>query len=198
MQSMKTRLRSATAQLLPMPNMAVCLFFAVLGVLSTCGVLWCQKSMNPAGTLRRCFVVVPGATETGHSTFLGKDQLWYRVQASYPAADVLRIITGRLKTMGWTALEEDWLNSGLPSSHVRGWVYYEDHATQPTTSVRVWQGDWQNGAHDILTYRLEYRCPDNLCASTRDLNDLRVIAIYTPAKLAKQMKSSGSGKRTDR
>lgn len=53
----------------------------------------------------------------------------------------------------------------------------------------MWQADWQNGRHEIVTYRLEYQCPDNLCASTRDLRDLHVIAIYIPAKLAERMKS---------
>jgi hypothetical protein len=102
---------------------------------------------------------------------------------------VLRTISTRLEQAGWQPLKEDWLNPGLPTSHVRGWVYFEDSTTQPSTSVRGWNGDWKNSAHDILTYMLEYRCPGNLCSSTRDLRDLRVIAIHIPADLAEQIRA---------
>src|ERR1039458_9126751 len=122
----------------------------------------------------------------------------YRIHASYPAADVLRTIAERLKQSGWKPLKEDWLSPGLPSSHVRGWTYFEDETTKPATSVRAWGAEWENGAHDILEYDLEYRCPGNLCSSTFDLHDLRVIAIHIPADLAKQIKTSIPSNKTDR
>jgi hypothetical protein len=134
--------------------------------------------------------VVPGAIQVKRNSSPGKDVIAYRIQAPYPAVDVLGTITERLKQSGWNPLKEDWLNSGLPSSHVRGWTYFEDDATKPATSVRSWNGDWENGDHDILTYRLEYRCPENLCSSTRDLRDLQVIAIHITADLAKRMRTS--------
>lgn len=196
MQPMRARCRSAKSST-RFSSAAVCLSLTALVVLSNCGVLWCQTLTNTAGPPRSCFVIAPAATKIGHSIFQGKDQFWYSVQAPYPADDVLKLITGRLKGMGWVALKEDWLNPGLPSSHIRGWNYYEDQTTYPTTSVRVWGADWENRAHDILSYQLEYRCPDNLCASTAGLDDLRVIAIYIPAKLAKQIKSSISRERTE-
>jgi hypothetical protein len=150
---------------------------------------WGQES-TPARKLPSFFVVVRGATDLKQNIFQGKDQITYRLQAEYPAADALGMIGSRLKQMGWKPLKEDWLNPGLPSSHVRGWVYFEDSTTKPPTSVRAWSADWENSAHDIVTYMLDYTCPDNLCASTRDLHDLRVLAIHVPAGLAKQLKAS--------
>jgi hypothetical protein len=102
----------------------------------------------------------------------------------------------QLKQTGWDTLKEDWLNPGLPSSHVRGWVYFQDSTKTPATSVREWNADSENGAHDILTYMLDYSCPDDLCSSTRDLHDLRVIAIHIPAHLAAQIKGSVRSKQS--
>ena len=78
---------------------------------------------------------------------------------------------------------EDYFNPGSQSSIVRGWDYYEDHATKPRTSVWIWQADWRRKG-ELVTYRLEYRCPDNGCASTSELRGLRIVAIFAakPAK----------------
>jgi len=163
-----------------------------------CTSSWFQQSGHAAERLPDFFVVVSGATEVQHSIFQGKDQITYRLQVPYPAADVLRTINTRLNQTGWQPLKEDWLNPGLPTSHVRGWFYFEDLTTKPSTSVRGWNGDWKNSAHDVLTYTLEYRCPGDLCSSTRDLRDLRVVAIHIPADLAEQIKGPGALGRTGR
>jgi hypothetical protein len=159
-------------------------------VVWVCISSWSQQSPHTANKIPSFFVVVPGATKIKQSVFQGKDQITYRLQVEYPAGDVLEGIRLRLRQTGWHPLKEDWLNPGLPSSHVRGWTYFEDPTTKPATSVRAWNADWENGAHDILTYMLDYTCPDNLCSSTRNLYDLRVIAIRVPARLAAVMKSS--------
>jgi len=155
-----------------------------------CLCSWCQQPPNGDGKTSSFFVVVSGATGVKQSAFQGKDQIIYHVQSEYPAGDVLDAIGVRLKKLGWEPLKEDWLNPGLPSSRVRGWSYFEDSTTKPATSVRAWHEDWENGAHDILTYMLDYTCPDNQCSSTLNLRDLRVIAIRIPADLAKRMKAS--------
>lgn len=148
-----------------------------------------QPSQNVGG-LPNFFIVVPGATGVKQSIFQGKDQIIYHLHSEYPADDVLGTISMHLKRLGWEPLNEDWLNPGLPSSHVRGWDYFQDRTTKPVTSARAWNGDWENSTHDILIYVLTYSCPDDLCSSTRNLRDLRVIAIRVPADLAKQMKAS--------
>lgn len=156
----------------------------------TCICSWCQQSPNGDGKIQSFFVVVPGATGIKQSIFQGKDQIIYHVQSEYPADDVLSTISIRLKKLGWEPLAEDWLNPGLPSSRVRGWVYFEDATTKPATSVRAWGEDWENSTHDILSYMLDYTCPDNRCSSTLNLRDLRVVAIRIPADLAKRIKAS--------
>lgn len=156
-------------------------------VLSHCSALWCQQGET---TLRSWMIVVPPAANVKTFKLAGpRDQVSYRIQAEYPAENVIQPIEWRLKQLGWKPLPEDFLNPGLPSSTVRGWQYYEDKTTKPVSSVRVWEADWQNDKGDIVTYHLEYRCTEKLCASTYDLRDLRVVAIRIPAKLVEQMKS---------
>jgi hypothetical protein len=155
-----------------------------------CIPAWSQQSKPASEIHRSFFVVARGATEVRQTRWQGHDQIVYRIQASYPAADVLKTIAERLGQLGWKPLKEDWLNPGLPTSHVRGWTYFEDDTTKPATSVRAWNADWENGAHDILTYLLEYRCPENACSSTLDLRDMRVVAIYIPADLAERTKAT--------
>jgi hypothetical protein len=157
----------------------------------TCNCLWSQQSPNGDGrTAASFFVVVPGAIGVKQGIFLGKDQIIYNLHSEYPADDVLSTIRARLKKLGWRPLKEDWLNPGLPSAHIRGWTYFENETTNPATSVRAWSAQWENNAHDILEYNLEYRCPGNQCSSTYDLHDLRVVAIRVPADLAKRMKAA--------
>jgi hypothetical protein len=54
--------------------------------------------------------------------------------------------------------------------------------------------DWENDAHDIVRYDLEYRSP---VASTRDLHALRVIALYIPAATASEMKRTAAAQRAN-
>lgn len=160
------------------------LLFSAIFVFVMCENLLCKATSE---ALPAYLVVIPGAGNVKHQKSHGKDQLSYHIEAQYPAASLLKMIRGRLQRIGWKPLAQDFLNPGIPSSIVRGWGYHEDLATQPKTSVRVWQTDWENRAHDVVTYRLEYRCKDNLCSSTKNLTDLEVIAIYIPARLTKPM-----------
>lgn len=133
---------------------------------------------NVHALLQSAFVIVPGAKNVAHIELAGmRQQMSYRMDADYPARKVLEIITRTLRRRGWSPLRQDHFNPALPSSLVRGWTYYQDEVTQPTTSVRCWQADWRR-QNDLVTYRLEYRCPGNACGSTRDLRQLQVIAIY--------------------
>ena len=137
-----------------------------------------QQARPPDKEVQSPFVIVQGAKHVARYELAdGRRQLTYRVDAKYPAQSIIDGIKRSLTIRGWRAMRQDYLNPGMASSLGRGWDYYEDHTTQPITSVRYWQVDWRR-QREIVTYRLEYRCPDNLCASTRDLHDLQVIAIY--------------------
>jgi hypothetical protein len=150
----------------------------------------CRRSANSGGSLPDFFVVAPRATGVKQSVFQGHDQIIYHVQVDYPADNVLDEINGRLKQPGWEPLKEDFLNPGLPTTQVRGWTYFVDSTKKPSTSVHSWNGEWQNNSHDILNYILTYECPEELCSSSANLHDLRVVAIRIPADLAKRMQDS--------
>ena len=154
-------------------------FIGAIVIVSGCTALVGQSQARPADKKAQSpFVIVQGAKNVARYDLAGgRRQLTYCVDAEYPAQSIIERIKRNLKTGGWTPTRQDYLNPGVASSLGRGWDYYEDHTTQPITSVRYWQVDWRR-QREIVTYRLEYRCPDNLCASTRYLRDLQVIAIY--------------------
>jgi hypothetical protein len=116
----------------------------------------------------------------------GRQQVVYATESEYPAEDVLSFIDAQLRKQGWKPLPQDFLNPDIPSSHQRGWTFFEDHTQKPSTGVYAWNADWENGSHDIVVYALRYVSSDN---STRNLKDLRVIALFIPAEVAAQMKS---------
>ena len=51
--------------------------------------------------------------------------------------------------------------------------------------------DWENDAHDIAMYDLEYRSPDT---STRDLRTLQVTVLYVPARIVIEMQRATASK----
>ncbi len=119
----------------------------------------------------------------------GRQQVTYTCDAAYPAADVLAYISKELQVNDWKPLKDDFLNPGLASSNVRGWTDFEDGTKHPSTHVFQWVADWENEAHDIVRYGLEYRSP---VASTRDLRALKVVALYIPAATVTEMKQAAA------
>ena len=117
----------------------------------------------------------------------GRQQVTYTCDAAYPAEDVLAYISKELELNEWKPLKDDFLNSGVSSSHVNGWSDFEDTTKHPSTHVYQWVADWENEAHDIVRYGLDYRSP---VASTRDLRTLRVVALYIPAAIVTEMKQA--------
>ena len=118
----------------------------------------------------------------------GRQQVVYAIESEYPAEGVLSFISAELKRQGWKPLPQDFFNPNLPSSHQRGWTFFEDHTQKPWVGVYSWNADWENGSHDIVVFMLRYNAPDN---STRNLKDLRVVALFIPSKIAAQMKRDG-------
>jgi len=115
----------------------------------------------------------------------GRQQVIYSTESEYPAEDVLSFISAELKKRGWKPLPQDFFNPDIPSSHQRGWTFFEDHTQKPWTGVYAWNADLENGSHDIVVYALRYESPDN---STRNLKNLKVIALFIPADIASKMK----------
>jgi hypothetical protein len=110
----------------------------------------------------------------------------YGLNEKYPARDVLSQIAGRLKKLGWEPLKEDWLNPGLPSSHVRGWAEYVDGTVKPERQVHAWQAEWKNGAGDVVAYSFQYSYPRN---GKADLQSLWVNGSWYAASAVAKMKA---------
>ena len=115
----------------------------------------------------------------------GAIQFSYRLKEGYPATSVLTQISTQLEGAGWQPLKEDFLNPGLPSSHVKGWSYFEDASSPPTKVVYQWMGGWEDKHGNIVTYILRYEYPKN---EKKDLSHLQIYEIYKPASLVDLIK----------
>jgi len=115
----------------------------------------------------------------------------YSVNEKYPAQDVVSQISDRMKKLGWEPLKEDWLNPGIPSSHVGGWTEYIDATVKPERRVHAWKAQWKNGAGDVVDYNFQYSYPRNAKA---DLQSLWVNGSWFPRSAVAKLKSGG-GKR---
>jgi len=118
----------------------------------------------------------------------GREQLTYMVDTEYPAEPTISFISAELQKRHWEPLREDFLNPGIPSSQVRGWTQFEDRAQEPRASVRQWGCDFEDGAHNITLYYLEYRYPLSGAHDPPDTRMLHVMGLYIPAEVAEKMK----------
>ena len=128
-------------------------------------------------------IVLKGASNVQYHKMYGQDQISYRIFNKHPAQDTIAELNTRLEAKGWEPLKEDWLNPGVPTSHVRGWGSYIDGTTNPELKVHTWNSDWKNKNEDILTYALMYSYPNN---GKPNMSELNVIGIYIPNDLAKK------------
>lgn len=104
---------------------------------------------------------LPGATEVRAAQADEEDAaIEYKLRACYPAQEQLARISERLPA-GWKPRKEDFLNPGVTTSHVRGWMQYPDMTRTPETQVYHWAGEWENAKGSILSYDLMYRTPLN-------------------------------------
>ena len=138
-----------------------------------------------AGNYSDSLIVAPGAQNIRYTKLYGTDQILYEIKAEYPAKAVLEEITKKLEKKGWKALPEDYLNPGLPSSHVRGWTDFIDGRKSPERKVYQWLAQWENKNGDILWCTLRYSYPRS---ANPNLKDLTVSEAFIPAKIAKEEK----------
>jgi hypothetical protein len=138
-------------------------------------------------------VVAPSAKSLKYLKYQdGRQQVIYSTESEYPAEDVLSFINAELENRGWKPLPQDFLNPDIPSSHQRGWTFFEDHTQKPWTGVYAWTADWESGSHDIVMYTLRYVSPDN---STRNLKNLQ--ALFFPGEIAAKMKRDAVNSKGD-
>jgi hypothetical protein len=157
------------------------LFTIVAGCLFLVG---CTVSNEERGAnFSDSLIVVSGAQKIQYTKFEGTDQLLFEIKVDYPAKTVLEEISEKLKSKGWQPLSEDYLNPGLPSSHVRGWTDFIDGTKSPRRKVYQWLAQWENKNGDILWCTLKYSYP---LTAKPDLEDLTVSEAFWPAKLASE------------
>ena len=149
----------------------------------------CQR---PSGTEKKhadSLLVAPSAIEPRYlSSPDGREQLTYLVDSDYPAESTVAFLSAELRKRHWEPLREDFLNPGIPSSEVRGWMQFEDATREPRATVRQWGVDWEDGAHNITLYDLKYRYPMTGAHDPPDSRMLHVMALYIPARVAEKMK----------
>ena len=118
---------------------------------------------------------VPGAVDVRFAELHGTEQLYYSLNAQYPARKIIDKIKAQLNALGWTPLEDSFLNPGIPTSHVSGWCNFEDATGKRLQVVHSWWGDWTNNRGEIVTYILRYAYPKN---NQPQLESFDVTAIY--------------------
>jgi len=120
----------------------------------------------------------------------GRIGVSYSVVQPYPAEPFLARVRESLAAGEWSALPDDWLNPGSPSSHQDGWGDVIDGTVSPNLRVHQWMAEWQNQAGDIVLYALRYESAlpaGSVYDAGPDNSDLRVTALWIPAATVKQM-----------
>jgi hypothetical protein len=136
------------------------------------------------------------APESTNVEFIKLGPLWqvyYDVKAPYPAEDVLHWLREQLARRGWQPLNEDFLNPGLPSSHVTGWQSFGDYSTKSTRAVHQWLAQWQDANGAVVVYALQYRTTE---IGTLDLVTLHVLGSYSTKAVAEEQRKAAAALRT--
>ena len=87
----------------------------------------------------------PKAKGVRYYELRGRYQLTYVISTENPTKEAVEAISAELKRGDWTPLPEDWLNPGLPSSHVVGWSVLGDSRDHRKTKFQ-WLADWEDSA----------------------------------------------------
>ncbi len=130
-------------------------------------------------------ILLPKASEIRFSELGGTYQLSYKIMTDYPAKASVAAVSSELTQRGWRPLDDDYLNPGLKSSHVRGWSNFDAPHLKPPQTIHQWLADWENRNGDVLRYGFIYQYDTK---GPKDLRNMTVIAIFTPAAIAKEMR----------
>jgi len=128
-------------------------------------------------------ISLPGARNVRYYQLGGTFHLEYEIVCKYPAMEVIKTISDKLAGNAWKPLRDDWLNPGLPSSHVTGWTHFGDISAKPEREVHQWLADWENEKGELVVYGFVYQYERG---KAKDLDYLEVIAIFVPTKIAQQ------------
>ncbi len=156
----------------------------LMTALSVSLVFGCNQQQGQSkGEYSDSLIVHPRANDVRFSKHKGTDQLTYRVEEKFPASDVIGWISKKLRENGWEALAYHYLSPHLLSSHVKGWTKFIDATKSTKQIVHSWAAEWKDRSENVVHYALQYRYPED---GNPNLTELEVIAVYTPARLARQ------------
>lgn len=133
--------------------------------------------------LPKSLLIYKGATNVSTYKEGSIHQLSYKLSVKYPADEVIAFVREVLKREGWHALEDDYLNPGLTSSHVTGWNSHQDGTGKVTLKVHQWLAQWKNNAGDVVWYVFRYTYP---LQADPDMDTLDVFASYFPSDIARK------------
>lgn len=132
------------------------------------------------GSTQECspaLVVLPEARNVRCETSPEQQELVYEVSEPWPATQAIETIKNTLQAQGWKPILNDFLNPGVPSSHVVGWQSYQEDDSR----VRQWLGQWNNEQGQVAWYALTYRTAQE---GEVALMDLKVQAVLLEASVA--------------
>lgn len=112
----------------------------------------------------------------------GQFSVSYTLEERFPAKKSLRLLAHRLRSKGWHPLQEDWLNPGIPSSHVRGWVGIETDNISNTENQ--WNGQWADERGNVVAYFLSCSGSSRAAANSSIIS---VHALWTDALQVSQL-----------
>ena len=133
--------------------------------------------------LPKSLLIYRGATNISTYKEGSVHQLSYKLSVKYPAEEVITFVGEELNRKGWQALEEDYLNPGLTSSHLTGWSSHQDGTGKVTVRVHQWLAQWKNNAGDVVWYVFRYTYPEG---GKPNLDTLEVFASYFPSDIARK------------
>jgi hypothetical protein len=143
---------------------------------------------GPDKATTAALIVLDGAKQLSRGPgAYGSFHVAYALAEKYPASNAIQRISSRLKALGWKPLHDDWLNPGLPSSHVRGWTDFVDFTATPMRHVHQWGAQWQDKAGNIVGYDLRYSYPES---GAPDFQSLWIDAFWYPAAGVKMMQAA--------
>jgi len=140
---------------------------------------------EPDEATSKALIVFDGATQLRRDPGVyGSFHVAYALTEKHPASNAIQQISSRLKALGWTPIQGNWLNPGQPSSHVSGWIDYVDGTTTPMRHVYRWDAQWRDKSGNIVDYGLTY---SYLESGTPDLQSLWINGSWFPAASVKIM-----------
>jgi hypothetical protein len=144
----------------------------------------------------KALIILDGAMnlQQGPSAY-GTFYVSYGLMAEYPPSNVIQQISSKLNDLHWAPLKEDWLNPGIPSSHVRGWTEFLDDNRGALQHVHQWLAQWKDPSGNIVSYSLRYSYKEG---GPSDLKSLWVNGIWNPDTYVKMRSAEKSAEKIEK